>query len=268
MNLIKNIIDILNISMETPKSYGAFHILFVIIGLIVVATLAYFLRNTNEKQNKIVLLTCSSFLIICEIIKQLDYYLILENPGYDWWVFPFQLCSVPMYLCFIVAFVKQGVVKNAMYNFLAIFNMFSGAISFVEPSGLLHDNLFLTLHSCTWHMMLIFIGVYLMVTKRAGTSLKDFPQALIVFGIVVLIAQSLNFILKDKGVNLFYISPFKRNPIAVFKDIWDILGPWFTMILYISCIALGAFIFFIIKIYLVKLINLIIRNRKTKIDNS
>ena len=266
MELIKKIFETFHVVIEEPKSYDTFHLLFIFYGLVVVALLAYFLRNTNEKQNKIVLLTCSLILILSEIYKQLYYVFILGEPGYDWNVIPFQLCSVPMYLCFIVVFLKPGKVKNAMYNFLAIFNMFGGAISFTEPSGLLHPNLFLTAHSCVWHMLLVFIGVYLMVTKRAATKLKDYLGSMAVFGCVASFAQIFNIIFMNKDVNLFYISPFKPNPIAVFRDFWYIIGPWATMILYIACILAGAFIFFAIILYSCKLIKLIVSKIKLSFE--
>ena len=101
---MKNFFEMTAITMQTPKSYGLFHLSFVFIGLTLSIIGAYLLRNTNEKQNKIVLGCVGGFLAVTEIYKQLFYYYVIGNCSYQWWIFPFQLCSVPMYTCLIFHF--------------------------------------------------------------------------------------------------------------------------------------------------------------------
>ena len=237
------------VPMETPHSYGLFHLLFFIIGLAICITVAYFLRNTNEKQNKIVLGVVSGFLIITEIFKQLFYLYIFGNGNYVWWIFPFQLCSIPMYLGIIVLFVKNQTVKQYIYEFLFTINMFGGFISFLEPSGLNHPYLALTLHAYIWHLLLIFIGLYLYFSKRACNNPKGYLKGIATFGIFCVLAQVLNITLQKPGFNMFYISPYVQSPIAVFSTIYANYGWIVNMFLYLLAICLGSAIIYYILFF-------------------
>lgn len=68
---------------------------------------AWRLRNTGEKQNRAVLGVVGGFLLATEVYK-IVFHLTVDP--YDWGFFgcfPFQLCSVPMYLCVICALCKN-----------------------------------------------------------------------------------------------------------------------------------------------------------------
>ena len=67
--------------------------------------------------------------------------------------------------------------QRAMYSFMVLYNLLGGAIAFAEPSGLLHGHLFLTIHSCVWHMLLVFVGLFLCMSKRGGTQKGDYKAA-------------------------------------------------------------------------------------------
>ena len=47
----------------------------------------------------------SGFLmLISEIWKQYCLTYIMNEGTYNWWYFPFQLCSIPMYVCLLLPF--------------------------------------------------------------------------------------------------------------------------------------------------------------------
>lgn len=227
--------------MTPPQSYGLFHILFVVIGGIVAVLLAWFLRKANDKQNKIILGVAGGFLILTELYKQLFYFYVVKDCEYSWWIFPFQLCSIPMYLCILCLFIKNEKVLNYIYNFMFAFNFFGGAISFAEPSGLNHSYWTLTLHAYTWHMILVFIGLYLFFSKRAGQNWYDFFKGVVVFLICCCVAQIFNVAFRDKGgVNMFYISPYVNSSIFFFDNFNRQYGWFANMCLYLTAIILGA----------------------------
>lgn len=232
--------------MECPKSYGAFHILFFLIGLAVVIGLAYLLRKANDKQNKIILFVVSGVLMVFELYKQLFYYYVVGNGSYQWWIFPFQLCSAPMYLCLVAAILKPGKIQNAILNFMLAFNLMGGFIAFLEPSGLTHEYWTLTIHAFVWHLLIVFVGLYLGLSGRAGKRLKDYRGATIVFGILCVIAFIINVSLwkvSNHSVNMFFVGPV-NSPLAVFKQISESIGWYFNTLIYIPCLCLAAFLFF------------------------
>lgn len=233
-------------TMNKFKAYGFTHIFLFLFGLFISFTIAYYLRFSNEKKTDKILFRCGLFLALTEIYKQLFYIFYLNDGSYPYWIFPFQLCSVPMYLCLIIPFVKNEKIKQAIYNFMASFNLMGGFISFLEPSGLIHEYVSLTAHAFIWHMMLVFIGLLIIFTKRCAKSPKDFFTAVKVYLSFCLLAFIINLLFykaSNGSINMFFIGPAKSS-IIVFKDICE-YSVLLSSILYMlaSCIAAGSFYF-------------------------
>lgn len=234
-------------AMEKPTAYGTFHLSFTFIGLAVSIILAWFLRNSNKKGNRIVLTICGGFLLLSEVYKQLFYTYHIGGGAYQWWIFPFQMCSVTMYLCLIAPWLKPGKVQQGMYNFMMSFNLLGGLMAFIEPSGIVHEYWTLTLHAFIWHMMLVFIGLYLGFSRYGGKTTKDYKLGIITFCFLCVIAFALNLVLRDVSagsVNNFYIGP-SVSPLAVFKDIATNFGWYVCTLLYIPAVSFGAYLLFL-----------------------
>ena len=234
-------------TMEKPAAYGPFHLGFALIGFALSIFIAWKLRNVGEKGNRIVLTCCGGFLLLTEIYKQLFYYYFIGGGSYQWWIFPFQMCSVPMYLCLIAPWLKKGKVQQGMYNFMMTFNLLGGLMAFIEPSGIVHEYWTLTLHAFIWHMMLVFVGLYLGFSNRGGKTMKDYRLAIVTFVILCVIAFGFNLALSQVSggsVNNFYIGP-AISPLAVFKDIATNYGWYVCTLLYIPSVSLGAFLLFL-----------------------
>jgi hypothetical protein len=169
-----------------------------------------------------------------------------------------------MYLCIIAPFVKKENIRNWLYTFLATYNLLGGFVALFEPSGLSHEYVTLTLHAFVWHIMLVFIGFYLIASGRAGKRLVDFLPSIGVFGVLAVFAQIINFKFGDRGLNMFYISLVRDTPLAVFKDITALTNRFVNMIVYMLALTLGAFAFFVIGLYLRKLISYIKGRKKVK----
>lgn len=126
--------------------------------------------------------------------------------------------------------------------------------SLIEPSGLCHEYWTLTLHAFIWHIMLVFVGLYLTISNRSNNNLKDFVYALVSFGGCVSIAEILNIIFKKQGINMFYISPYQTSPIIVFTQINQKYGWLVNCILYLFALSLGSFIIHVVIVGIKKLI--------------
>ncbi len=225
--------------MEKPAPYGLFHILTTLVLLALSIAGAWALRKTSEKQNRVVLGCVGGFLLLTEVYK-IVFHMTVDPYGWGFWgTFPFQLCSVPMYLCLFCAFSKHKRLNGWLYENMFAINMFGGIMAFLEPSGIQHGFVSLTLHAYLWHMLLIFLGLYLYFSKRACTRRDSYKKAAAVYLITCVIAQSFNFIFGDK-INCFYISPLVRSPLAVFKDIYVSCGGVVNMLLMILAMLLAS----------------------------
>lgn len=233
--------------MEKPKAYGPFHIIFTVIGLVISIFLARKFRNVGEKGNRIILFSTGAFLLITEIYKQLFYYYYIGGGTYQWWIFPFQLCSVPMYLCLIAAFLKPGKIQSGMYHFMTTFNLLGGIMAFIEPSGIVHEYWTLTIHAFLWHMMLIFIGAYLIASGRFAKTRKEYLSAMIVFLVLALIAFCINLLFWDVSggsINMFFVGP-ADSTLVIFETISQKFGWYVSTALYIPVVCLGAFLIYL-----------------------
>lgn len=239
--------------MEKPKAYGAFHLTFTFVGLFVCVLLSYLLRHLGEKGNRRLLVGMGAFLILTEIYKQIFYTYHIGGGEYQWWIFPFQLCSVPMYLCVIAPFVKSERVRRGMYAFMTTFNLLGGLMAFIEPSGIVHEYWTLTLHAFFWHMSLVFVGFYLIASDRGATSLADYRGGVLSFLALAAIAFCINFLVQTfvgEHINMFFVGPGESS-LVVFKQISRAIGWYFSTALYLPAVCLGAFVVFL-PVYLYK----------------
>lgn len=230
--------------MEVPAAYGPLHLSFMLAGFAVSGLLAWKLRNVGERGNRRILLLIGLFLLVSEVYKQLMYEVVLEpEPGYRWGIFPFQLCSIPLYLCLLIPCLKPGRLQRSLYSFLMTYNLLGGFIAFFEPSGLLHAHWTLTMHALIWHMLLVFLGVYIAVSGRGAHTRRDYWDATTVFLILCAVAFGINcafWQISEHQIKMFFVGP-GNSPIIVFKQIAEAFGWYVSTVLYIPSVCVGAF---------------------------
>lgn len=234
--------------MEPFPAYGAFHILYTLIGFAVCAVTAWKLRRVSDKAAGWILFSVGFFLAVSEVLKQLFYFFVMEDNAYSWGDFPFQLCSVPMYLCMIAPWLKPGKLQRGMYSFMVLYNLLGGAISFAEPSGLLLDHWFLTIHALVWHMLLVFIGLFICFSRRGGNRQSDYVGATWTFLALCGAAFALNCFVQyglGEHMNMFFVGP-GNSPIIVFKQFSEWFGWYINTPIYIFAVCLGAYLVFVL----------------------
>lgn len=238
--------------MAIPKAYGLFHVSFVFLGFFLCAFFAWKLRKASDKTNRVILLSVGIFLLISEIYKQLFYFFYLSDNSYVWWIFPFQLCSIPMYFCLIAPLLKPCKLQKGMYSFMMVYNLLGGAIAFAEPSGLFHPYKTLTIHALIWHMLIVFVGLYLAFSGKGGKNKSDYWSATKTFLVLCVIAFCINLIFRDisnGSINMFFIGP-SNSSIIVFKQISEHFGWYVSTAVYIPAVCLGAYLCFLPIYYL------------------
>ncbi len=244
---LKGLLQATAFPMTPPKAYGPFHLSFALVGFGLSLFFAWKLRKIGQRKGRILIFCVGLFLVVFELYKQLFYYFCMGQPGYKWWIFPFQLCSVPMYLCLIAPLLKPGRLSKAMYSFMMIYNLLGGFITFFEPSGINLSYWGLTLHAYTWHMTLVFVGLFLNFAGFGGRSLKDFRAASVTFVALCAIAFIINLLLRKVSggsINMFFVGP-SNSSLIVFKDISKNFGWYISTLLYIPSVCLGAYIVFL-----------------------
>lgn len=238
--------------MTPPVLYGPFHLLAAFVGSAAAIWAAWLFSpkdhpNTNTRihQQKFdrIMLISGVILLIGELYKQLMNFYVVNDHVYDWWIFPFQLCSLPMYLCPLLIMIHNEKRHRILCTFLLDFNMMGAVATFIDPSGIFHSYWTLTLHGILWHLMLIFVGFVIIFSHEADLTTRGFLRTLPLFAFFCLAAEVLNGILhRFSAANLFYISPWEMSTQLLFGDIDRILGRPIGILLYILAMAAGAWL--------------------------
>lgn len=184
---------------------------------------------------------CGVSMFFSEVWKQYTLTFIVNNGTYNWWNFPFQLCSIPMYVCIVLPFIKQPSLARAFAAFLMNYGLLGGIFVFFDTSGMHYSYLPLTIHSHLWHILLIGIGLLSGISKDGDTSFLAYIKSTALYVIGCIIATMLNLILHKYGtINMFYISPYYKMSQRVFEQIALSIGNNLGLLIYMLSIVTGA----------------------------
>lgn len=213
-------------------------------GSILAVTFAWRARRLSDKRQMGLLLFLAILFPLTEIGKQIILY-IENNVSYNWWYFPFQLCSMPMYLLPLYCFLPEKFQKarQIVADFLTDFGLLGGIFAFADVSGMHYTLPLLTVHSYLWHFLMIFLGLFLIFTQRNSSCPKDFILPGGLFLLLAGMATCLNILFHSQGaINMFYISPYYPMEQVIFRDIARITGAAAGCLIYIFSEMLGAFL--------------------------
>ena len=186
---------------------------------------------------------CGILMLLSELWKQFCLTYLVHDGTYNWWYFPFQLCSIPMYVCLLLPFLSFGRVRRALLTFLMDFGLLAGFFTFFDTSGLHYPLVLLTVHSYAWHILLILLGLYAGYINAAYVSYLDFLKAAGVYLACCLLATVLNLVCYPLGrINMFYISPHFQMSQKVFQKIALCLGNSAGIAIYICATVTGAWL--------------------------
>lgn len=267
MNGFEKFVYFLQGTMNKPKPYGVYHICCLILLVAICFLVFKFMKGASDKKIRIFLITISIVLIVLEIIKQLifsfNYDGVKVNWHYNWGSFPFQFCSVPMYVALIAGILKDGKVRDALYAFLGTYTLFAGMAVMIYPATVFMDYIAINIHTVVHHGAMVVIAVGMLSSGRCKTENKTILKALPVFLTLTTVAFFANIIFYKSGnteyFNLFYISPYYRSEIPFldyFRKVYPIM-----LILYIGVFTLISFII-IILVRLMK--NAYLNSRESK----
>jgi len=239
--------------MERPRAWGAFHALFFFIGIPLAILLAFALRKISKKSEKCLFSTVGGILLISEIFKQLAFTAIEGTYRFD--LIPFQLCSIPMYLCVLMPMIPDGKIQRAVRTFIATFGLMGGMASYIAPGTMCRDWLELTLHSFLWHLILIFLGFYVFFSHNTKIQKGDFLGAEILYLSLCAVAFLINLIFINAPgvpVNMFYVGP-KPSDLPICREITARFGVAVNSIGYVSALSLCAYLIHLTESFIKKI---------------
>jgi len=240
------IFDFLNFQMERPSIYQGFmESWFQYVSLIVLLFMIYYLIQSSKKHEfqvdrtlKIIVFVMIGF----EIYKQI-LFTYANGWEYQWYAFPFQFCSTPMYVGLLAIYSKQNVIKQGSYLFLSTYGFFAGLAVMLYPISVYTTSVGINIQTMVHHGGMVLMGIVVMLNIKP--TLKHFKFGLTVFATLTLIAIIMNeshaLINLSGTFNMFFINPRYRSEIPVLSLFQPIVpGVIYMMIFFIgfSLIAL------------------------------
>jgi len=266
MNFIEKLIVFLQGTMEEPHSYGWFHILFILLIVALTVFLCIKYKDSSDKVVNVICLIAWIIMVVFELYKQLIYTFNYQDGvsswDYQWYAFPFQLCSTPMYVLPFIVFLKGGKIRDSVMAYMMTFSLFGGLATFIYPEQVFITMTGINIQSMLHHGLQIAVGIFLFVHNRKRVDIKFILRGFIVFAIMMAIALLLNIVVynifKARGVdetfNMFYIGPYFDCTLPLLSIFYPMMNKVLFIILYFICFCLIAVILYYIQLGIYKLI--------------
>ena len=255
------ILKILDAKMTKPTMYGWFHIMFLVLSVAAAVLLCFLYKKGYIRNVKRVVLIVAITVIVLEIYKQINYTFSYDEgitAYYQWYIFPWQFCSTPMYIGLLAGLTK-GKFHNVMCCFLATFAVFAGAAVMFYPGDVFSITIGISIQTMVCHGSMITVGIFLYYTNHVKAELKTLLKGACVFSVCVAIAVALNEIghaiglTEDHFFNMFYISRHEDGHLPVYSSVQGVVPyPW-CLFIYIIGFTAAAGIMLLIAMGLKKL---------------
>ena len=261
MEFLRKVLEILDTGMERPEPYGWFHLMFWVLSLGTAVLLCFLYKKGYIKNVRRVVLITALTVIAFEIYKMINFGFSYENEikySFPWSSFPWQFCSMPMYIGFLAG-LTRGKIHNALCCFLATFAVFAGAAVMVHPGDVFIETVGINIQTMICHGSMITIGIFLYYTSHVKAEFKTLLKAIPVFASCVTVAVILNEVGHAVGLteeyyfNMFYISRHEEGHLPVYSSVQSVVPyPW-CFLIYILGFSLAACIILLIAMGIKKL---------------
>ncbi len=270
MEFWRRVLEVLDTEMTRPEPYGWFHLMWFAIAILAGVLLCIFFKQGTEKQVRCIVLTATLLSIVLEVYKQINYTFISDgmtiNVDYQWYIFPWQFCSMPMYVGLAAGITKKGRIHDALCAFLATYASFAGICVMFYPVSVFIGTIGINIQTMICHGSMITVGIYLLYTGYVKAEQKTILKAIPVFCTAILVAITLNEIAHLAGItetedfNMFFISPHEDPSLPLYSIVQEFVPYPFCLIIYIGIFTLAAYL--ILLIYM-GLANLFKKKKKT-----
>lgn len=237
--------------MTTPTPYGWFHLLFFALSIALAAVLCLTHKRRDERGVRRIVFGVAIAVALLEIYKQINYsFSYTEGIQFDfqWYAFPFQFCSLPMYVGLLTGIFRKGRIHQALCAFLATYAVFAGLCVMLYPVQVFISVIGINIQTMICHGSMITVGVYLLYSGYVKLEHKTMLYALPVFCAGVVCAMILNELafvtglLKEHTFNMFFISPHCEPSLPVYSTVQGIIPYPFCLIVYVVAFSLAAYL--------------------------
>ncbi len=231
---------------ETPEMFGTLHWSILIVLAVFCAVLFFAMKRWTEERLIRLIGILGVLMIVLEIWKQWFVWVYVYEGELSTWFFPWQLCSMSMYVSALVPVLK-GKAQDTALVFLSTFAVIAAVFALAVPADMMRPQILLFIHGFWYHgAMLVesLAAVHVLARRRKAVFL---PAVWIFLGMAA-VAQIINVvsyrIIGDTGLssNMFNITPYYPSTQPVFHEIAVTIGIWPEIALYLGLIILGSWV--------------------------
>lgn len=225
MQVIESILRFLDSKMETPQPYGWFHLAFLALSFLAALVLCLLWKKGVIKDVHRVVLIVAIVVGILEIYKQINYTFGYEggiSAHYQWYAFPWQFCSTPLYIG-LLAGLSRGKVHDHLCSYLATYAFFAGTAVMLYPNTVFIPTVGICIQTMICHGSMITVAIFLYYTGHVKIKFSTLLKAMPVFMICMAVAIGLNELAVVVGItenhtfNMFFISRHFDSTLPVYS---------------------------------------------------
>ncbi len=251
--------EILSVRMDTPPAYGTFHLVSFALVILCSAILCIFFRNCKNITMRFLLLGFWIVLVALELLEQFVIGTTVTPVGtlyfsYQWYRFPFQLCSTSLWILPFIILLPDGRVRNGLMGYMALFSFVAGLIVMVYPGDVFAAPMITNIHTMVHHGSQVVLGIFFISHERNKYSMRYYVGGVLSFLALVGFACLLNEFVHESflayGIeavfNMFYISPYYPCTLPVLSEIYKVAPyPVFFAIYCVGFILIGFIVYFV-----------------------
>jgi hypothetical protein len=252
MKFLEGLINIINIEMSEPAVFGGFH-LFCILAVTLVSIYLARMADCSERSFRQVTGAMFLVMLVLELMKQTLFSMSVEGGRviyqYNWSDFPFQLCSTPLYVLPLLAFLPDGWLRDSAAAYTMTFAFIGGLTTYIVPSSIFTTSVFRNIQTVVHHGIQIVSGIYTASHYRRRLSRRLFLLGTALFSVFYLVANLMNtagyklfvalgFFEEGDTFNMFYVSPRADQSTPVFDSLFNLISPVAFIVLYFVVLTL------------------------------
>lgn len=253
MNFLENIFSWRVPSLDDNNGFGPMYLFFTLLTIAIIFFIIFKVKDHSEKKVKWIVFGFGVLFFVLELFKQLFHNVFDGWDGYVWHIFPFQLCSTPLYFALLSVLFPQHI-RQKFYSYLAFVSFLGGISVMLFPRTVASEEVLLFADSLIWHDAMIVLSIYLIVTQGYGKIVKETFPAIFIFVVLALMAMGMNYIFEickqagyvEGSFNMFMISPYYECNSPIISDIYRATNWYVVWIVYYTAITAGILVYWCI----------------------
>lgn len=246
MEILGKLLQLLDADMAVPAMYGWFHIVFLTLSLLMGILLYRWHPTAQEHFLRRLLLVVFLVVMVLEVYKQINFSFRYDGTAiafdYQWYAFPFQFCSTPMYVGVLAALIRNRRIHESLCAYLGTYGFFAGMAVMVYPSTVFTQTIGINIQTMICHGAMVSVGMYLLLCGYVKTIRNAVP----VFIVLVSAAAVMNELayrsglLEQETFNMFFISPYCDPELPVYSMVQTVVPFPLSLIIYVLGFTLAG----------------------------